>query len=262
MMLEEGSVLDVLTLEAIDRDLYRAGYVKEEPYALYGGQVAAQAVLAAGLTVAPDRLPHSMHGYFLRRGDAARPTVFRVDRDRDGRSFSARRVVALQDGEVIFNMSASFQVQEAGPDVPSGTTQPVTTSPDDAEAFSLGRLVSFESRTPEQPWPGSIWPTRFWSRCTETVPDDQLLHACLLTYLSDSSSGLAPLADDSGRPGSSLDHALWYHRPFRSDQWLLADVVPHTASGGRGFYSGSFWQDGVLVATVTQEALFRAPARR
>src|SRR5690606_13550442 len=111
------TVLDLLTLEKLEEDLYRGTTVFEEPFALYGGQVAAQALAAAGDTVDPERLPHSLHGYYLRSGDAARPTVFRVYRDRDGRSFSARRVVAIQNGKVIFNMSASFHVTEPGVDV-------------------------------------------------------------------------------------------------------------------------------------------------
>jgi len=112
---EEPGVLDVLDLEEIDRDLYRSTLLFTDPLPLYGGQVAAQALRAAGATVAADRLPHSLHGYFLRSGDAGRPVVFRVDRDRDGGSFSARRVVALQGGEVVFNMSASFAVAGDGP---------------------------------------------------------------------------------------------------------------------------------------------------
>src|SRR4051794_26077511 len=113
----DPTVLDVLNLEEIDRDLYRSTLVFADPFPLYGGQVAGQALHAAGRTVPEERLPHSLHGYFLRSGDAARPTVFRVDRDRDGGSFSARRVVALQGGEVIFSMSASFQRPGAGPDL-------------------------------------------------------------------------------------------------------------------------------------------------
>ena len=112
---DSPSVLDVLRLEEIDLNLYRSTLVFADPFPLYGGQVAAQALLAAGGTVSPDRLPHSLHGYFLRSGDAAHPTIFHVDRDRDGRSFSARRVVAVQNGNVIFNMSASFQAPGRGP---------------------------------------------------------------------------------------------------------------------------------------------------
>src|SRR5688572_19061710 len=113
---DSPTVLDILRLDEIDRDLYRSTLVFADPFPLYGGQVAAQALLAAGRTVDRDRLPHSLHGYFLRSGDAARPTIFHVERDRDGRTFSARRVIAIQGGEVIFNMSASFQASEEGPD--------------------------------------------------------------------------------------------------------------------------------------------------
>src|ERR1700712_5269028 len=145
----DPTVLDVLDLEEIDRDLYRSTLVFADPFPPYGGQVAAQALLAAGGTVPGDRLPHSLHGYFLRSGDAARPTVFRVDRDRDGGSFSARRGVALQGGGVIFSMSASFQRPGTGPDV-QVVEAPATEQPDDAAPFTLPRLFSMAARRPPQ----------------------------------------------------------------------------------------------------------------
>src|SRR5690606_1085627 len=188
------TVLDLLTLEKLEEDLYRGTTVFEEPFPLYGGQVAAQALAAAGDTVPADRLPHSLHGYYLRSGDAARPTVFRVHRDRDGRSYSARRVVAIQKGEVIFNMSASFHVPESGPDVQIHPA-PDTPGPDGLEPVQLPRLFSMESRLPPQPYPAAEWPTRFWARCTQDLPGGQLLHACVLTYLSDISSGVTGIAD-------------------------------------------------------------------
>ncbi len=253
----EPTLLDVLTLEEIDRDLYRSTLVFTDPLPLYGGQVAAQALLAAGRTVAPDRQPHSLHGYFLRSGDAARPTVYRVDRDRDGGSFSARRVVALQGGEVVLSMSASFQAPTAGPDVQ------VAAAPDAEPAaqcpvLTLPRLFSMESRRPSQPWPQARIPTRFWSRATVPLPADPLLHACALTYLSDIGTGLSALPEDDAAPGPTLDHAVWFHRPARLDEWVLVDLVPHSVSGGRGWYTGSVTTTGgVLAASLTQETLFR-----
>ncbi|WP_245692626.1 acyl-CoA thioesterase [Geodermatophilus telluris] len=252
---------DVLTLEEVDRDLYRSLLVFADPFPLYGGQVAAQALLAAGRTVAPDRLPHSLHGYFLRAGDAARPTVFRVERDRDGGSFSARRVVAVQGGEVVLSMSASFQAPTPGPDLQVAAAPPAE-APGDCPPFTLPRLFSMESRRPSQPHPDAAYPTRFWSRATVPLPGDPLLHACVLTYLSDIGTGLSALPEDlpggPAAPGPTLDHALWFHRAARLDDWVLVDLVPATVSGGRGWYTGSITtRDGVLAASLTQETLFR-----
>ena len=252
------SILDLLDLEEIDQDLYRATAVLDEPYALYGGQVAAQALMAAGRTVAADRTPHSLHGYYLRSGDASRPTIFRVERDRDGRSYSARRVVAVQGGKVIFNMSASFHVSEPGADVqvePMPDAGVPAASPSDV----LPRLVSIEGGVPPQPHPDAMWPTRIWARCTVELPDDELVHACVLTYLSDVSSGLSAVRVGTSQAGSSLDHAVWFHRSVRLDDWVLLDLVPHSVAGGRGWYTGTVHSaGGVLGASLTQEALFRA----
>ncbi|MCW2884057.1 MAG: acyl-CoA thioesterase [Streptosporangiaceae bacterium] len=253
------TVLDLLTLEELDRDLYRATTVLDEPFPLYGGQVAAQALMAAGRTVPPDRVPHSLHGYYLRGGDAGRPTILRVDRDRDGRSFSARRVVAVQGGEVIFNMSASFHAPAPGLDR-QAEPAPRTTPPEDLGEIEMPRLLSMESRVTPQPYAGVEWPTRFWSRCMADLPDDDLVHACVLTYLSDISSGLVAMHEDTARSGSSLDHAVWFHRRARLDEWVLMDLVPHTVAAGRGWYTGTVHDaGGALVASLTQEALFRSP---
>jgi acyl-CoA thioesterase-2 len=252
------TVLDLLGLEELDRDLYRATTVLDEPFPLYGGQVAAQALLAAGRTVPPDRVPHSLHGYYLRGGDAGRPTIFRVDRDRDGRSFSARRVVAVQGGEVIFNMSASFQAPGPGLDRQAHPV-PEVPAPEELDRSTMPRLLSMESRATPQPYPGVEWPTRFWSRCVADLPDDDLVHACVLTYLSDISSGLVAMHEGSAHSGASLDHAVWFHRRARLDDWVLMDLVPHTVAAGRGWYTGTVHdRGGALVASLTQEALFRS----
>jgi acyl-CoA thioesterase-2 len=253
-------LFDLLDVEEFEQDLYRASAVFDEPFPLYGGQVAAQALLVAGRTVPPDRVPHSLHGYYLRGGASARSTVFRVERDRDGRSYSARRVVAIQDGKVIFNLAASFSAPEPGVDheVEPGPDVPPPADLPDAE---LPRLLSMESRLPPQPRPVE-WPTRFWARCTLDLPDSPLVHACVLTYLSDISTGLLALHDGVGTTGPSLDHAVWFHRPARLDDWVLVDLTPHTVSGARGWYTGTVHRaDGTLAASLAQEALFRsAPA--
>ncbi len=252
-----ASLLDLLELEELDQDLYRALTVFEDPYSLYGGQVAAQALLAAGRTVSDGRVPHSLHGYYLRSGDASRPTIFRVERDRDGRSFSARRVVAVQGGKVIFNMSASFHVPEDGDDH-QVDPMPDAGDPDAAEPLRLARLFSIEGRLPKQPYENTGWPTRMWARSTLALPDDRLLHACVLTYLSDTFTGLAALPGGAVHSGASLDHAVWFHRPIRMDDWVLLDLVPRSAAGGRGLYSGTIHTaGGVLGASLSQEALYR-----
>ncbi|HVV08064.1 acyl-CoA thioesterase [Amycolatopsis sp.] len=257
-----GSVLGLLELERVEQDLYRAAPSADEPYPLYGGQIAAQALKAAGLTVAEERAPHSLHGYFLRGGATAKPTIYRVDRDRDGRSYSARRVVAIQDGKPIFTLSASFVAPEPGADREFGGAPAVPPADELGEAL-LPRLLSIEARLPPQEHEDAEWPTRFWARCTAALPESPLVHACVLTYLSDISSGLFPLHGNDGVTGASLDHALWFHRPVRLDEWVLTDLVPQTVAGGRGWYTGTVRRaDGTLAASLTQEALFRGPDTR
>ena len=254
----QGTLLDLLELEEIDRDIYRADLVYPDQHALYGGQVAAQALMAAGRTVPAERTPHSLHSYFLRPGDANRPTVFRVERDRDGRSFSARRVVALQDGKVLFNLSCSFAVPEDGPDQQVDPV-PVAEPPEGLPVSALPRLLSMESRLPSQPGAfESPWPVRFWARATLALPDDALVHACALTYLSDIHTGVAALPGSEDRTATSIDHAVWFHRPVRLDDWVLMDLVPHSTAHGRGLYSGTVHdRAGVLAATLSQEVLYR-----
>ncbi|MEI2775102.1 MAG: acyl-CoA thioesterase domain-containing protein [Tetrasphaera sp.] len=248
----------MLDLEPIEADLFRAAYVFDEPFALYGGQVLAQSLVAAGRTVDPSRRVHSLHGYFLRPGDALRPTVFQVFRDRDGRSYSARRVIAIQRGEVILNMSCSFSTTGSGP-VHQDVSMPDISGPR-APLHHLPRLFSFEIAHAEGASPSAYPPERFWARCTAELGDDPLLHAAALTYVSDISSGLVRHADDEGSGGSSLDHALWFHEPVRAGAWLLHDLIPQRTGSGRGLYAGHvFSADGHLVATLAQETLFGRP---
>jgi acyl-CoA thioesterase-2 len=166
-------------------------------------------------------------------------------------------VVAVQGGEVVLSMSASFQAPTPGPDL-QVSAAPSAEAPEDCPPFTLPRLFTMESRRPAQPYAGTTWPTRFWSRATVPLPDDPLLHACVLTYLSDIGTGLSALPEDEAAPGPTLDHALWFHRPARLDEWVLVDLVPATVSAGRGWYTGSITtRDGVLAASLTQETLFR-----
>jgi acyl-CoA thioesterase II len=183
-------LVDVLTLERIDANLYRSAVVFDDPFGLYGGQVAAQALRAAAETVAADRHPHSLHGYFLSRGDPTYPVLLTVHRDRDGRSYSNRRVIAVQNGIVIFNLAASFHVVEDGYDYQAHQA-PDVTSPEDLPDFSFHtRMLGIEIRVPEQSADGQQWPSRVWMRSREKLADETL-HACALTYVSDMFTGLA-----------------------------------------------------------------------
>ena len=254
--LGQPSILDLLDLEQVEENLYRSCVVVERPWALYGGQVAAQALYAAGSTVPAGRLPHSLHGYFLRSGSAARPTVFEVYRDRDGRSFSARRVVAIQGGEVIFNMSASFAVPRAGAEHDAGV-MPDVPAPDEMPAVDHPYHVSMETRPASADQLDWRVPTRFWCRSAVGLPDDDLVHACVLTYMSDLSTGLIPLEGGDTETGPSLDHAVWFHRRLRLDDWVLIDLAAQTVAGGRGWYTGVFYgADGTRLASIAQETLF------
>jgi acyl-CoA thioesterase II len=256
-------LLDVLTLERIDANLYRSAVVFDDQFGLYGGQVAAQALRAAAETVAPERQPHSLHGYFLSRGDPTYPVLLTVHRDRDGRSYSNRRVIAVQNGNVIFNLAASFHVVEEGYDYQAHQA-PKVTDPEDLPAFSLHtRMLGIDIRVPEQAVEGMQWPARVWMRSTEKLSGDTL-HACALTYVSDMFTGLASVRGiaDVGVI-TSLDHAVWFYRRVALDDWVLMDLRPESTAGGRGTYTGRiFGRDGKLAAGIAQESLFRPGSRR
>ncbi|RAK39472.1 acyl-CoA thioesterase-2 [Actinoplanes lutulentus] len=275
-------LLDLLDLRKVDA----ATFVGESPQTgaqrVFGGQVAGQALVAAGRTVDPDRLVHSLHGYFVRPGDPTVPITFTVEHIRDGRSFSVRRSTAQQHGKTIFFMSASFQVPEKGLDhhtpAPEGVPAPedVATMLDWVERYPE-RMAMFKS-SPQAVdvryvgVPGWVPPgdrgaeplQRVWMRINGKLPDDPLIHACALTYASDLSLLDAVLSTHGevwgpgGVIGASLDHALWLHRPFRADEWFLYDSVSPSASGSRGLASGRmFTRDGRHIASAVQEGLLR-----
>ena len=260
------SMAELLDLEEIDRDLYRG--INEVPPndnpTLFGGQVAAQALKAAGLTIAADRFPHSLHGYFLRAGWRHRPVIFKVERDRDGRSFSARRVSVLQGGEVIFDLTASFHVLEPGGEysrpMPTGWPSPEECS---SEPFNVNFPLAEALLVPPTKLVGDgvEISNRLWLRVNEDLGEDRLTHACALTYLSDVGTGFATIdVPDLPPGGPSLDHAMWFRTPIRADRWIMSDTWPLMAGGARGLYAGSMYQaDGTLGAMITQEALLRPP---
>jgi acyl-CoA thioesterase-2 len=276
-------LVDLLDLEPIEVNIFRGTSPEEPRLRVFGGQVAAQALTAAGRTVERG-LVHSLHAYFLRPGDIKVPILYEVDRIRDGRSFTTRRVVAIQHGEAIFNLSASFQVQEEGiehqlpmPEVPRPEELPtlserLSEAGEDLSAW-FDRPFPIEQRYVEQP-PGLGGTSartphqRVWFRAAGSLPDDQLLHACVVAYASDLSLMDAILLphevrwDDPSFMGASLDHCMWFHRRFRADDWLLYDQDSPAAAGSRGLARGSiFTSEGTLVVSVVQEGLVRVGRR-
>ena len=262
-MTDLPSILDLLDLEQVEPNVYQTRALFDAPWGMFGGQAAAQALYAAGLSVDKDRLPHSLHGYFVRRGDSAKPTQYRVDRDRDGRSFSARRVAAVQDGRVIFSMSASFAVPASTRrPFPDEEAEPLPDMPpvDSLPPWSSGKHSSFEFRPAD---PADRLPGRFWLRCTDELPDDPLVHAAALAYTSDISSALIQFETERTSTGPSLDHAVWFHRPARMDGWIWQELTPRTVAGGRGWYTVTIYApDGTRMASVTQEQLFAVKRAR
>jgi acyl-CoA thioesterase II len=255
----DTSLPELLTLERIEADLFRTVVVSSEPAGLFGGQVAAQALRAAAETVPDGRQPHSLHGYFLSRGDASQRVLLTVSRDRDGGSYSNRRVIAVQKGKVIFNMAASFHRSEDGP-VYQAHAAPQVEPPDELpDGARRGPMNGVQIRVPSQPQPGQQWPSRIWVRSRHPLVGD-IAHACALTYVSDMFTGHSAVPGlVIGGPLTSIDHALWLYRPVALDDWVLMDLQPEAACGGRATYTGRiFSRDGTLCAGIAQETLFRS----
>jgi acyl-CoA thioesterase-2 len=275
-------LVQLLDLEQLEVNLFRGVSPPQSPTRVFGGQVAGQALVAAGRTVPSDREVHSLHAYFIRPGDPRAPIIYESERVRDGRSFTTRRVLAIQHGEAIFSLSASFQLPQEGlehSDPPPADVPDPESLPTIGERVAAGGEGGWLARTPrpldmrfvdEPSWSParspSDEPVRVWMRADGTLPDDRLLHVCLLTYASDLTllgSVLARHDVGSGRVQmASLDHAMWFHRPFRADEWLLYTCYSPTASGSRGLATGRFTtRDGRHVATTVQEGLVRIPRK-
>lgn len=287
-------LLGLLDLERIERDIFRGDSHRSVIPRVFGGQVAAQALVAACRTVPEGRLAHSLHSYFLRPGDSGAPIVYTVDRIRDGRSFTTRRVVAVQHGQPIFHLSASFQEtedglehQEAMPAVPDPETLPTADEllPRHADRFVDPAVVqllldarrAIDLRYVNEPPFATAGVRReprsqVWFRVNGKLDgehDNPVAHLCLATYVSDMTL-LDSVLLAHGRGGwtvgdivgASLDHAMWFHRPFRADEWLLYDTDSPTAQGGRGLARGRiFTRDGRHAVSVIQEGLMRVPRR-
>lgn len=276
-------LLEVLDLERLEVNLFRGISPQNGWQRVYGGQVLGQALVAAGRTVDEARAAHSLHGYFLLAGDPKHPILYEVEQIRDGGSFTTRRVKAVQQGRAIFAMSVSFQKDEEGyehaaamPDVPPPEQLPSAAervselidalppemrsywqreNPIELRPVDVSRYLSREPHTPAQ---------HIWLKANGRLPDDQRLHQCVLAYASDFTLldtaliAHGKLLFDRDIQLASLDHALWFHRPFRADEWLLYSQDSPSAAGARGFCRGSFYtRDGRLVASTAQEGLIR-----
>jgi acyl-CoA thioesterase-2 len=278
----------LLALERIEEDLFRGGQAGDAMVRVFGGQVIGQALMAACRTVPADRPPHSLHAYFMRPGNPAAPIVYQVSRDRDGGSFTSRRVVAIQDGRPILNLAASFHIAEPGrshqfgmPDVPAPETLPgeaetasrfIDQIPEARRGFLLRpRPIEFRPVVPELRYERSPQPPHqsYWFRTVAAVPEDQVLHRVLLAYASDmmllSTSmlphGLGWVRDEVQE--ASLDHALWIHEDVRVDDWLLYTQDSPWSGGARGLNRGLIYRrDGTLVASVAQEGMIRVKRQR
>ena len=275
-------LLDLLDLEQIEVNIFRGRSPDERVQRVFGGQVAGQALVAAGRTVPADRPVHSLHAYFIRPGDPSVPIVYTVDRVRDGRSFTTRRVSAIQHGKVIFTLSASFHRPEPGPQ--HAVRMPEVPAPDELPSVAerlekvFGPLADnfFRSRPIDLRFAGPLTyeaerdpalrttESLVWLRVDGDLPDDPMLHVCLMTYVSDITLLDSVLLThglswtDGRTTGASLDHAMWFHRPFRADRWLLYAQQAPVTYGARGLARGQvFTQDGQLVVSVVQEGLIR-----
>jgi len=277
-----AALLDILDLEPLEVNLFRGRSPQSRWQRVFGGQVIGQALVAACRTVS-GRTPHSLHAYFLLPGDPRVPIIYDVDRIRDGKSFTTRRVVAIQHGQAIFSMSASFHNDEPG--LAHQATMPKVPQPEDLPNDSdlrqraMANLPEPVQRYYERERPIELRPVEFtrylgekfedgrfhaWIRATGTLPDDPAIHECVLAYASDMTlldTALVPHGRtlfEADFMGASLDHALWFHRPFRTDDWLLYAQDSPNLCGSRGFSRGLiFARDGTLVASVAQEGLVR-----
>lgn len=263
-------LLDVLDLEPLEVDLFRGRGPETTFQRVFGGQVAGQALVAAGRTVDADRAVHSLHSYFLRPGDPSVPIIYQVERLRDGGSFSARRVVAVQHGAVIFALTASFQLPRTGlvheatpPEVIAPESRPRSSVPH-ALLGAPGEDLEFRhiTPTPSELRVPTLEPSQVWFRSTQRLPDDPLVHVCVATYASDLWMLDTALLAHGRRPRdpdlrmASLDHAMWFHRAFRADDWILYTSVSPTAAGGRAFVRGEMRdRGGALLGSVVQEGL-------
>lgn len=273
------AIEEILDLEQLEVNIYRGSVFSPhsaDNQRTFGGHVAGQALVSAVRTVEPRYRVHSLHGYFLRPGDARAPTVFLVERVRDGGSFCTRRVNAIQHGETIFNMSASFQTEQRG--IAHQDVMPAAPDPGDLPDIAAMKAFDDEGFKAFAEWdlrrvpsaqlphiPGKAAEQQVWFRHRDRLPDDPVLHICALAYMSDltllgSAWSIHP-EDRDHLQVASLDHAMWFMRPFRADEWLLYDQSSPSAGAGRALTQGKIYsRSGDMVAAVMQEGLTRYPS--
>lgn len=278
-----SELLDLLALERLEVDLFRGKSQDLGWGRVYGGQVLGQALSAAAQTVDPERRVHSLHAYFLRSGDVSTPVIYEVDRIRDGRSFATRRVVAIQHGRAILTLAASFQVEEEGfshqdvmPEVPGPEGLPSERERMMEQADRIPPKLRLRALADRPIDIRHVYPVSMidpsphppmnavWFRALRALPDDPAVHRYLLAYASDSNflpTAMRPHGVSWLSPGmqvASLDHAMWFHRPFRMDEWILHVMESPSASGSKGLVRGRFFsRDGRLIASTAQEGLMR-----
>ncbi len=279
MQAEVDALIELLDLEPIEEDIFRGVSPQEDRQRVFGGQVAGQALVAATRTV-EDRAVHSLQAYFIRPGDVSAPLVYLVERVRDGRSFTTRRVTAIQHGQPIFAMSASFHKEEEGfehqTDLPAGIPDPEELEPFVWDGFPVddqGRMIRpielrYVTGSPAERGQSREPRLQVWLRATGTLPENPVLHTCMFTYASDmtvldtATKALPVRGNEIDIQAASLDHAMWFHRPLRMDDWIFLDQVSNSASNARGLAWGTAWnRTGELVASVVQEGLIR-PLRK
>ncbi len=272
------TLIDTLTLEPIEENLFRGASPPEERTRIFGGQVVAQALTAAYRTV-DGRICHSLQSYFIRPGDPTRPVLYQVERSRDGRSFATRRVLAIQRGEQIFNMACSFHVPERGfehqsdmPEAPFSADEMakfveawIESQPEESTRWIRNLPIEMRAIDPVDVANPAVMPPHqmVWLRARKDMGDDVALNQCLLAYASDYSllgTAMRPhgVSWQSGVQTASLDHIIWFHRPTNFSRWHLYVQDSPSASGARGFNRGALYrEDGVLIASVAQEGLIR-----
>lgn len=259
------SLIDLLELDRIDRDIFQARSHESREGRLFGGQIAAQALRSAAHTVHVDHEVNSLHCYFLRPGRYGVPVTYLVDRIRDGASFSTRRIVALQDGEAILNLDASFHTTEPGYDFELPSPLGQTPNPEElTDSRRHHHHHPFLQREISSPASADVLRAR-WVKTVGELPDDPVIHACALVYMSDSgpvSAAMTAIEKEDRWDGqfmtASLDHNIWFHRRARADEWLLYELGAVAAHGARGLARGAMWSsDGHLAVSIVQESLLR-----
>ncbi|MDO8732179.1 MAG: thioesterase family protein [Actinomycetota bacterium] len=253
-----STLVDILAMQSTHQDVFVTGIFDSATPSIFGGQLLAQALMAACKTVPAERVPHSLHAYFVAAGDCSKPVEIRVTRERDGRVISARKMTVVQGNRLLMNALASFQIPEAGIEAQSETFPRTSVPGDSFELYPhpVSRDIQIVDSAPELQL---AHPPRSWCRVLPELTEDSGLQACAMTYVSDFYTGLVQFSEfPSDAMVTSIDHAIWFYRPFNLNNWHLMDWHGHSLSSGRGHYSGNFYDEtGRMVASASQEMVVR-----